>query len=65
MKESRPIIPRALDASLLDSIESEVGISRRRREGLRRKARQTFWKLVARTGQNKSTSAANTMTQPG
>ena len=53
MQKSRPIIPRALDASLLDSIESEVGISLRRREGLRREARQTFWRLVARAGQNK------------
>ena len=64
IQASRPIIPRALDASLLDSIESEVGISLRRREGLRRKARQTFWRLVARTGQNKSASTATT-TQPG
>ena len=65
MQENRPVIPRALDASLLDSIESEVGISLRRREGLRREARQTFWRLVARAGQNKSASTANTTTQHG
>lgn len=65
MQEGRPIIPKSLDASLLDSIESEVGISLRRREGLRREARQTFWKLVARAGQNKPTSTDTTTTQPG
>ena len=65
MQEGRPIIPRALDASLLDSIENEVGISLRRREGLRREARQTFWRLVARAGQNKSTSTATTMIHQG
>lgn len=65
IQENRPVIPRALDASLLDSIESEVGISLRRREGLRREARQTFWRLVARAGQNKSASIANITTQHG
>ncbi len=44
---SQPYIPVPLDASLLGSVENEVGGSLREREDLRRVARRAFWGEIA------------------
>lgn len=48
LRAGRPKIPVLLDASLLDSVESEVGGSLRGREDLRRAARRAFWERIGR-----------------
>ena len=47
LQARRPIIPKPMDASLLGSIENEVGTSLREREELRRVARRAFWEQIA------------------
>lgn len=47
LQARRPIIPKPMDASLLGSIENEVGTSLRGREELRRVARRAFWEKIA------------------
>lgn len=41
-----PVIPKALDAELLNSIEAALGISLRARDDLRKDARSAFWSLI-------------------
>ena len=64
LQARRPIIPKPMDASLLGSIENEVGTSLRGREELRRVARRAFWEKIAQ-GVNQSDAASNPSTNPG
>lgn len=41
--QSRPVIPKPLDADLLRAVESSIGESLRGEDPLRRAARQSFW----------------------
>ena len=44
--QSRPTIPKPLDADLLRAVESSSGESLRERDPLRRAARQSFWQRI-------------------
>lgn len=58
LQARRPMIPKPMDASLLGSIENEVGTSLRGREELRRATRRAFWEQIAR-GANQPDTGSN------